>query len=146
MKLTRYTDYALRVLLYLGASDDRRCSIGEIARGYRISENHLMKVVQDLGRMGLVATSRGRGGGIRLARPPEEIRVGDVVRRTETDMDLADCEGCVISPVCGLVGVFDEAVMAFMAVLDRYTIADLLARRGDMLRLLGALTPAEAVL
>lgn len=135
MRLTRYTDYAMRVLLHLGAHQDRLCSISEIARTYGISQNHLMKVVHDLGKAGYVSSVRGRMGGIRLARPAEEIRVGAVVRHTEEGFDLVDCGSCVIAPACGLTGVLKEALAAFMTVLDNYTLADLLARRGDFLRL-----------
>ncbi|WP_332812295.1 Rrf2 family transcriptional regulator [Sphingomonas sp.] len=138
MRLTRYTDYAMRVLLYVGARPDRLCSIAEISRAYGISQNHLMKVVHDLGKAGYIASARGRFGGIRLGRPPEEIRVGDVVRHTEEGFDLADCGGCIIAPACGLTGALREALAAFMAVLDSYTLADLLTRRGDLLGLLMA--------
>lgn len=141
MRLTRYTDYAMRVLLYLGARQDRLCSIAEIARAYDISQNHLMKVVHDLGKAGYVASVRGRMGGIRLARPAEEIRIGTVVRHTEDGFDLVDCGSCVIAPACGLTGVLREALGAFMAVLDRYTLADLLARRIDMLSLFPVAAP-----
>lgn len=140
MKLTRYTDYALRVLLYLGARPERLCSISEVSRAYGVSQNHLMKVVHDLGKAGFVASVRGRLGGIRLARPAGEIVVGAVVRHTEEGFDLVDCGGCVIAPACGLTGVLKEALAAFMAVLDRYTLEDLLAKRVDLL----ALFPAKA--
>lgn len=124
MKLTRYTDYALRVLMHLAARPDRLASIAEVARAYGISENHLMKVVQDLGREGFLTTIRGRGGGIRLAREPASISVGDVVRATEDDCTLADCSGCSLAGTCRLAGVLAEARRAFFAALDRYTIAD----------------------
>ncbi|PWR22130.1 Rrf2 family transcriptional regulator [Zavarzinia compransoris] len=135
MHLTRYTDYAMRVLLYLGARPDRLCSIAEVAAAYGISQNHLMKVVSDLGQAGVVASTRGRSGGIRLARPAADINVGAVVRRTEAGTDLVDCGRCVIAPACGLTGVLAEALAAFLAVLDRYTLADILSRRGDIGRL-----------
>lgn len=138
MRLTRYTDYAMRVLLYVGARPDRLCSIAEISRAYGISQNHLMKVVHDLGKAGYIASARGRFGGIRLGRPPEQISVGDVVRHTEDGFDLADCGGCIIAPACGLTGALREALAAFMAVLESYTLADLLTRRDDMLGLLMA--------
>jgi len=125
MKLTRYTDYALRVLLHLTAHRDRLCSIAEISRAYGISENHLMKVVHDLGKGGFVATSRGRGGGLRLGRPAETIGVGEVVRYAEDGFALVDCDNCIISPLCRLSGVLGEAMAAFLAVLDRYSLADL---------------------
>jgi Rrf2 family nitric oxide-sensitive transcriptional repressor len=103
MRLTRYTDYAMRVLLHLAARDDGDLSsIGEIAGLYKISQNHLMKVVQDLGKAGFVRTVRGRGGGIALARPADQIIVGQVVRQTEEGFQLVDCAGCVIAPACTL--------------------------------------------
>ena len=137
MRLTRYTDYALRVLTYLGAQPDRVCSIAEIARGYGISQNHLMKVAHDLGKAGYIEGVRGRAGGIRLAKPPDKINVGAVVRQTEDGFDLVDCDTCAISPACELTRVLDEALAAFMTVLDRYTLADLLKRQTKLLRLLG---------
>lgn len=141
MRLTRYTDYALRVLLYLGARPDRTSAISAMAKAYGVSQNHLMKVVHDLGKGGLVVGERGRRGGIRLAKPPETINIGAVIRHCEADFDLVDCAGCAIGPACSLTGVLDEAVAAFMAVLDRYTLADLLAQRVQMLKLL-AIEPA----
>lgn len=141
MRLTRYTDYAMRVLTYLGTRQDRVCSIAEIARGYGISQNHLMKVVHDLRKAGYVESSRGRFGGIRLARPADQINVGAVVRHSEDGFELVECGACVIAPACGLQGVFGEALAAFLAVLDRYTLADLLTQRADLARLL---TPSAA--
>lgn len=135
MRLTRYTDYAMRVLLYLGAQPEKVCSISEIARAYGISQNHLMKVAHDLGKAGYVEGVRGRFGGIRLAKPAEEINVGDVMRQTEEGFELVECSTCVIAPACGLTGVLDEALAAFMAVLDRYTLADLLKKRSKLMRL-----------
>ncbi|PCG13151.1 Rrf2 family transcriptional regulator [Sphingomonas adhaesiva] len=135
MKLTRYTDYALRVLLYLSARPERLCSISEMSRSYGISQNHLMKVVHDLGKAGFVASARGRLGGIRLARPPEEIIIGSVVRHTEDGFDLVDCGSCIIAPACGLTGVLREALGAFMTVLDSHTLADLLNNQVDFLSL-----------
>ncbi|MEK0084214.1 Rrf2 family transcriptional regulator [Benzoatithermus flavus] len=144
MRLTRHTDFALRVLIFLGLCPNRLASIREIAEAYGISENHLVKVVHGLGRAGFVETLRGRGGGLRLARPPEAIRIGDVVRRTEEDLALVDCfppagrsphggeagaaqpVGCAIGGCCRLQTVLEEALAAFFAVLDRTTLADLL--------------------
>ena len=137
MRLSRHTDYALRVLIHLAARPDRLASIAEIARTYAISENHLMKVVHMLGRAGFIRTVRGRGGGIALARPAAEIGIGAIVRHGEPDLNLADCGGCVIAPACGLTGVLGEALGAFLTVLDRYTIADISGRRGDLAKLLG---------
>ena len=140
MRLTRYTDYAMRVLLYLGTHPDRLCSIAEIAQVYAISQNHLMKVVNDLVNAGYLQSVRGRHGGIRLARAPEAINVGSLIRHTEDGFELVDCGSCLIAPACGLTGVLDEALLAFLAVLDRYTLADVLERRGGFSRLLAMLS------
>lgn len=129
MRLTRYTDYSLRTLIYLGLSAPRQSSIAEIARAYGISENHLTKVVHRLGRLGLIRTTRGRGGGLRLGKPPNEIIVGAVVRETEEDLALVECfagGACVITAPCRLRRALGEALAAFLAVLDGYTLEDLL--------------------
>jgi Rrf2 family transcriptional regulator, nitric oxide-sensitive transcriptional repressor len=136
MRLKSYTDYALRVLMHLAARPDRLSSIGEIARTYRISHNHLMKVVQDLRTEGFLDAVRGRSGGIRLARAAEKISVGDVVRHTEGTFDLVDCGSCVIAPACALTAALHEARRAFMAVLDGYSLADLVEERRTGLRAL----------
>lgn len=138
MRFTRHTDYALRVLMHLALNQDRLCSIGEIARTYGVSHNHLTKVVVGLTRQGFVATVRGRAGGLRLARPAGEIGVGAVIRSTEEGRELADCLGCLLSPACGLTGVLAEATAALFAVLDRHTVADLVGKRAAMRRLIGA--------
>jgi Rrf2 family nitric oxide-sensitive transcriptional repressor len=149
MRLTLHTDYALRALIYLGLRRDRRVSIREIAEAHRISENHLVKVVHNLGRGGFVETTRGKGGGLRLAREPEEIRVGDVVRFTEEDMALVACfqakdgVNCALANICRLQGLLGEALHAFMAVLDARTLADLIAeQRPAMMMRLGLEPPA----
>lgn len=136
MRLTRYTDYAMRVLLYLGRQPERLCSIAEIAKAYGISQNHLMKVISDLVGAGYLASVRGRSGGVRLARPADQINLGALIRHTEDDFDLVGCGSCIIAPACGLTAMLDEALAAFMAVLERYTLADVLARKGDFLALL----------
>lgn len=141
MRLTRYTDYAMRVLLYLGRNPAQLCSIAEIARAYEISQNHLMKVVNDLVNAGYLESVRGRNGGVRLARPPALINVGALVRYTEDDFDLVGCGSCIIAPACGLTSVLDEALGAFLAVLDRYSLADVLARKGDFSHLLKDMVP-----
>ncbi|GGE52349.1 HTH-type transcriptional regulator NsrR [Agaricicola taiwanensis] len=125
MRLTLHTDYALRVMIYLSAHEERLCSIGEIAGAYGISHNHLMKVVHRLGKAGFVETTRGRSGGVRLAKPPAEIRVGDVIKEMEEGLELVDCGSCSIAAGCGMTKVLNEAVAAFMSVFDRYTFADL---------------------
>ena len=141
MRLTRYTDYALRVLIHLALHDDRLCSIGEVARTYDISHNHLMKVANTLSREGFVETVRGRAGGMRLARPAERISVGEVVRRTEEGFELADCSGCALHPACGLTGVLAKGAQAMLAVFDSYTIADLLTDPHTMRRLINRQAP-----
>ncbi|ARS29420.1 Rrf2 family transcriptional regulator [Sphingomonas sp. KC8] len=141
MRLTRYTDYSLRVLIHLALHDERLCSIGEIARSYDVSHNHLMKVVNALAHAGFVETVRGRAGGMRLARPAAEISVGEVVRHTEEGFQLADCSGCVLSPACGLTGVLAQGMQAMLAVFDSYTIADLLTDPGAMRRLMDRQSP-----
>lgn len=136
MRLTRYTDYALRVLLFLGRRPGHLSSIPELAAGYGISKSHVMKVVSDLVSVGYVESVRGRKGGIRLAMLPADIMIGPLVRHTERDFDLAECGSCQIAPACGLTSVLDEAVGAFLAVLDNCSLADVLARRGDFSHLL----------
>jgi len=131
MRLTSYSDYALRVLLYLAMQRGRLVTIQEISDQYGISRNHLMKLVHDLGRSGFVDTVRGKNGGMRLGREPEDIRVGDVIRVTEKDMDLVECfepgnTACRITRACGLTSALRRALNAFMKELDGYTIADLL--------------------
>ena len=145
MRLTVYTDYSLRMLIYLATRDDGLSTIAEVARSYGISEHHLTKVAHQLGRAGYISTQRGKGGGLRLARPAGEIGLGEVVRQTEPDLALVPCFGsaeapagapCPIVPACGLRGVLGEALQAFMAVLDRYTLADLVKRRVELRSLL----------
>jgi Rrf2 family transcriptional regulator, nitric oxide-sensitive transcriptional repressor len=135
MRLTRYTDYSLRVLMYAAARGDQVSTIAEISSAYSISRDHLMKVVQELGRAGYLRNVRGRFGGILLARPANEIVVGEVVRHMEPDFELVDCGNCVISSLCILTGKIREALNAFMAVLDNCTLEDLLKRRGELLQL-----------
>lgn len=141
MRLTAYTDFSLRMLMYLAVKGDGLATIAEVAGAYGISKAHLTKVAHQLGVAGYVGTVRGRGGGLRLARPAAEIRLGDVVRRTEPDMALVPCfapapGSCPIVPACGLRGALDEARQAFLDVLDRYSLADLVRRRPELARLL----------
>ena len=136
MRLSDYTDYSLRVLMYCATHLDRRVTIAELADHYRVSKNHLMKVVNDLVRAGYLESVRGRSGGIRLARAAAQINVGGVIRHTEGGFDLVDCGSCVIAPACGLTGALHEALAAFMAVLDGYTLEGLLARKMDLRALL----------
>ncbi len=139
MRLTVHTDYALRVLMYLALHRERLVTIREIARAYGISEHHLTKVVQGAGRLGWVETVRGRGGGLRLARLPAEISVGEVVRATEEELGLVECMQipagkCALTSACVLQSALSEAMAAFMAVLDSCTLADLVAPRERLLR------------
>ena len=134
MRLTRYTDYSLRVLIHLALYPEQLCSIGEIARTYGISHNHLVKAVHALARNGFVQTVRGRTGGIRLARPASKISVGEVVRKTEEGFQLADCPSCTLSPACGLTGVLAQGVTAMLKVYDSHTIADLVKEKGALRR------------
>ncbi len=148
MRLTTFSDYSLRVLMYLGVHSERLTTIGEIAGAYGISENHLMKVVHHLAQHGYIETTRGKGGGMRLARSPEKINVGEVVRGTEGKLTLVECfdreaSGCRIEPACVLKGVLARAVAAFFAALERHTLADLLVTKP---RLAKMLVPADAPL
>jgi Rrf2 family nitric oxide-sensitive transcriptional repressor len=141
MRLTGFTDYTLRTLVYLALQPDRLVTIADIARAYDISVNHLMKVVHQLGVAGDVVTVRGRHGGLRLARPASAINIGEVVRRTEPDMALVACfdtmQRCVIQDGCVLQHVLGDALAAFLAVLDGYTLADLAAPRHALAGMLG---------
>lgn len=135
MRLTMMTDYAMRLLMYVAQHPDRLCTIAEVARAYGISEAHLMKVTHQLGLAGWIETVRGKGGGMRLAYPPEEINVGAVVRRMEPDFQMAECfretSQCTLAGTCGLTGILNEAVHAFLERLDRHTLRDLLPRLPD---------------
>lgn len=130
MRLTTFSDYSLRVLMYLGAQPERLVTISEIAAGHGISESHLMKVVHYLGQCGLIETIRGKGGGLRLASAPQDIVLGDVIRNTESDFTLVECFGtnatCRIQGACQLNTILREALNAMFLALDGYTLADLL--------------------
>lgn len=130
MRLTAFSDYALRLLVYLGVHERERCTVAGIAGAYGISANHLTKVAQHLAQRGYIETLRGKGGGIRLARAPEDINLGELVRAAE-EQRLVECfdaasSSCRIEPACALRGILGEALEAFFAVLDRHTVADLL--------------------
>jgi len=135
MRLTNFSDYALRVLMYAAARSDRLITIEETAQVYGISRAHLMKVANQLTRAGFLKATRGRTGGLALAKRPEKIRLSDVVRATEPDFALVECftpeNNCLITPRCRLKGVLREALNAFVATLDRYTLADLILNPKD---------------
>jgi Rrf2 family nitric oxide-sensitive transcriptional repressor len=140
MRLTTFTDYSLRVLIYVAAHPGERATIAETARAFGISEHHLTKVVQLLGREGFLTNVRGRNGGFMLARDPAQINVGAVVRATEQSVP-AECfdpssSHCTVAPVCRLKDVLAEAVASFYATLDHYTLADLVANRAALARLM----------
>lgn len=136
MRLTIFTDYTLRVLIYLGVhqNKDRLTTISDVAAAYGISENHLTKIVHHLAKQGYVETTRGKGGGMRLARAPEQVNLGDVVRNTEEDLAIVECfqennTACPISPSCVLAEILAQAMRAFFEKLDSHTLADLLGQR-----------------
>ncbi|TDM32455.1 Rrf2 family transcriptional regulator [Macrococcoides canis] len=133
MKLTLYSDYSLRVLMY-AARKDERVQIDEIAKFYGISKNHLTKVVNNLATLGYLETTRGRGGGIRINMAPEEINIGALIRKTEENFTLVECfdretNTCPIAGICGLQNVLGEALNAYLSVLDKYTLQDVLFRK-----------------
>ncbi len=141
MKLTAFTDYSLRVLIYLATEPGRRASIAQIAQAFEVSENHLVKVAHFLGKAGWLTTVRGKGGGLELAREPARINLADVVRDAEGESVVAECFGddrdcCAIGRCCKLRGVLGEAVAAFYAVLARYTLEDLGRNREQLATIL----------
>jgi len=129
MQLTRHTDYALRLLIFLCDADEQRVSIADVAAAQRISRSHLMKIANELANHGFIEATRGRGGGIRLARPAESINLGDVIAVTERNCELVDCTSCRLAGRCRLPGILDQALAEFSAVLARYSLADLLRER-----------------
>jgi len=141
MRLTLHSDYSLRVLIFLTLKRGQQATIPEIAQAYQISRGHLMKVVHELGKLGYVATLRGRGGGLTLGKPAGSIRIGDVLRKTEDSLALVECftkpepgAGCRIEGACRLKGVLAEAQRAFFDTLDKYTLADLVDGRAAPLK------------
>lgn len=143
MQLTRFTDYGLRVLIFLAGRQEQRTTIREVSQAHGISEQHLMKVVNRLSRLGYVKASRGRGGGIQAARPPAEILVGKVIRDMEP-MEQVECEApgydgaCILFPACALRGALHSAQLQYLKVLDGYSLADVAARRPRAPRLAAA--------
>lgn len=131
MRLTRYTDYALRVLMYL-ASSQEKATIADIAQRFDISKNHLMKVVQQLNQLGYVSAIRGKNGGLQLGREPEQINLGQLIRDTESDFFVVECfdvdnDSCSLTPACKLKHAINKALHAFLQVLDGYTLKDLVS-------------------
>lgn len=137
MKLTTFSDYTLRVLMFLALQGERLATIPEIAAAYGISENHLMKVVHQLARSGVIESVRGKGGGIRLAQAPQAIRIGAIVRASEGAGPIVECLSdqpgtCRIAPVCRLTGILVRAFEALYATLDEYTLADLVQQPKEL--------------
>lgn len=140
MRLTLHTDYSLRLLMLLAMEPEALHTIEEIAQRYDISRNHLMKVVQTLAQAGFVRSVRGRGGGLRLAKAAAQINLGAVVRATEDSFALVECfdrerNSCVVAPACGLRGPIEKALQAFLGVLDRYSLADLIKNPSSLRRM-----------
>ena len=148
MRLTLWTDYALRTLIFVGAKGERLSTIAEISQSFAISRTHLMKIANQLALQGYLETVRGKGGGIRLNRPPSQIRIGAVVRETEQDLAvmgcLSDAAFCRIQGCCVLRGALHDATQAFLATLDAYTLADLIAPRKRLRDSMG-IGPAAAI-
>jgi Rrf2 family transcriptional regulator, nitric oxide-sensitive transcriptional repressor len=141
MRLTTFTDYCLRALIFVALKGDEATTIDEIATHHKINRNHLVKVVFRLGQLGYLNTSRGKGGGIRLASDPAKLNLGKLVRQTEEEFALVECFQerdclCVIEPACVLKGALRAALAAFFEVLDRYTLADLVKPNRNLARLL----------
>ena len=141
MKLTKFSDYSLRLLLYLAVHPERVVSVREVSRAYGVSPHIIVKAVQLLVEQGLIVSVRGRQGGLRLAKEPSEINVGAVVRSTEPTLDLVECfdlatNTCPIEPACGLKGVLTQAQRAFFGVLNEHTLADFVPRAPALIRLL----------
>ncbi len=134
MELTKYTDYSLRILIYLGLNADHLVTIDEISTAYGISRHHVAKAVFHLSQMEMILTVRGRGGGMRLARAPEDINIGALVRKTEPHMNLLECfdasiNTCPLIDACRLKSLIKKAKRAFLDVLDECTLADMLGNR-----------------
>jgi Rrf2 family nitric oxide-sensitive transcriptional repressor len=149
MRLTTYTDYALRILIYLAAQSERQLtSIKEISETFDISNHHISKIVFELGKLGLIETTRGRNGGIRLAMNTEEINIGYIVRKTEENLYIVECfdeesNTCKISCSCRLKHIFKEALDAYLQVLDSYTLADVMVNTKTLFSLLNVTTPIK---
>lgn len=141
MQISLYTDYALRVLVYLSIHQDRLSSINEIATCYGISQNHLMKVVHHLGKADFISTVRGRRGGLQLNRPPSEITLGSIVRHTEDTEQPVKCGKCIIKEACAIKTIIYQAFEAFYAVLDKYSLDCILKDYDKLENLLTTIRP-----
>jgi Rrf2 family nitric oxide-sensitive transcriptional repressor len=149
MHLTQFSDYTLRVVMYLGCHPGKLVAVDEISRAYGISRHHLVKVVQTLTDLGMVEAQRGRGGGMKLARRPSQINIGWLIRRTEPHFNLVECfdpeaNTCPIAPACGLKGALHRARQAFLSVLDEYSLDQFLTRRSELVALLGVSFQGQA--
>jgi Rrf2 family transcriptional regulator, nitric oxide-sensitive transcriptional repressor len=149
MRLAEYTDHTLRVLMYCASNPDRLVTIAEMAQAHEISKNNLMKIVSDLARQGLVETTRGRSGGVRLVKPAGHIRIGDVVRGAETDFRIVECfdettNTCAISASCRLKGLVGKALKAYLRELDGATLADIVAPMRSRPRAAAKFIPIQA--
>lgn len=147
MRMTQHTDYALRILIFVAARPSGICTVSDVADAYDLSRHHLMKVAQRLRQLGFIETTRGRAGGIRLAMTPDKVNIGALVRATEEDFGLVECleadgGACAISPACRLKGMFAEALDAYLAVLDQYTLGHVMQNRILLRRLLGRMSDA----
>ena len=140
MQLTTFTDYTMRVMMYLAIQHGKLATISDIAQAYKISENHLMKVVHHLAQRGYIETVRGKGGGLRLVLDPAAVNIGEMIRVSEGETGLLPCLGpngtCCIQSSCKLTGILREAQLAFYSVLDKHTLADLLVQEASLARIL----------
>lgn len=137
MQLTQFTDYSLRALIYIALRDGALCTITEIAESYHISKNHMMKVVHRLSQLGVLKTIRGKNGGLQLNEKPENINIGDLVQKIEPNFHIVECFDkangrCVISPVCRLKGVLNEAKTSFINELQKYTLLDIISNKREL--------------
>lgn len=136
MQLTMFTDYSLRTLMYLALNNDRRCTAKEVADSYGISQNHIVKVVHNLTKLGYVVGTKGKGGGIHLAAKPESLKLGALVQRLEPDMRMVECFSdsgkCRIRQVCRFKGVLGQAVQRFLDELNRYSLADMVVNKEEL--------------
>lgn len=141
MQLTQFTDYSFRTLIYVALQDGKSCTIAEIAESYSISKNHLMKVIHRLSQLDILKTTRGKGGGLQLNAEPEELNIGELVKKLEPNLFIVECFDkangkCVISPVCQLKNILHEATNNFIQTLEQYTLKDLIKNRKQLSQML----------